>query len=98
MLYTAEHAEVDSSTPDTGSTLSKRPTLREGTCWRQHQRHNGRCLPAEDVEVDIVAADTAPTLSSDDEDDAQDLLHLPVIIHRQEAAQPPKEGCVSLAL
>lgn len=43
--------------------------------------------------MDIVAADPAPTLSSDDEDDAQDLMHLPVIIHRQEAARPPQEGC-----
>ena len=42
-----------------------------------------------------MAADPAPTLSSDDEDDAQDLMHLPVIIHRQEAPRPPQEGCAS---
>ena len=45
-----------------------------------------------------MAADPAPTLSSDDEDDAQDLLHLPVIIHRPEAVRPPQEGCALLAL
>ena len=45
--------------------------------------------------MDIVAVDPAPTLSSDDEDDAQDLMHLPVIIHRQKAPRPPQEGCVS---